>query len=1086
MVRKLALAVSFALGTATVPVYALGLGELNSKSTLNQRFEGDIRLLSVIPDDMSSVKAKLADTDAFARAGVERPFYLTLLKFEPMVTPSGKTVLKVTSEFPIREPFLNFLVEVNWPKGRLLREYTVLLDPPTTTKRRPPVVQRATKAAPPAVARTTPTQPAKVSKAPASTVSPAPSSQTSADGYEYGPVKANDTAWAIAKKVRPRGVSMEQMMMALLEANPQAFINNDINRLRRGRILRVPSTAEIQALDRAQARAAYRKQQDEWLARRDARLQQSVAETAAKTEQSAEKTSDAGTAAAAGGEAATADKLRIATARPEGEGEAVAGDIEANELAATDIKTRLLTARENAETSRQEAETLRTRVDDLQARLANMQKLLSLKDEQLARLQDNVVNGEAAVPIDDDLAADAVIEADSATEADVSAVPADEVAPVSADEVAPVLADEVAPVSTDEETPASSAEVPALLTGNYRIGDIAPQIDPDRIVLGIDEPPVSQEKTSVPEIVQIDPDRIVLGLDTVEPTGEQTQPVDETVASTMEEDETAAPTAEDVVVTSDASPQTELVIDEGAGSVIEPVQDTGVVADAGAGDTVVVAETVEPAAQPDNTQPAAQDSLIPPAVMNFVEQNKLAVVGGGVAVFGLLAWMLFGGRRKGDDAAPAAAASTAVQSDEATDADPDRLDEAILNAESFEDLPDSTLLDDFSPSDINALQDETGEVDPVSEADVYIAYGRYQQAEELLRQAMERDPDRLALRHKLLEVHYATRDADAFTGLAQDMVDAGQDVADEIAWSRAQDMGHELAPDNPLFSKPETDGDSAVGTGAAVAVAAAAVGVSSAESADSADSDPLVLDDISELASAYDDDSTVLTDVDSASEVSISLDLDDASELTVPGEEATLEPISLADATPLEFEMPDAEPTGAESETVDEDSISDTLDLDSMMADVEAVVDHDSVNAAGESEFSAAELQAQLDELSDLSALDSDLSGAAPDGGDEAGAGAHLGLVTEDKGSRDVGLDEPLSLDTAFDADPVEGDMPDSIELTQTPTTDEDDVSTKLDLARAYIEMGDDDGARDILDEVVSEGDEDQRGEAEKILANIG
>ena len=109
-------------------------------------------------------------------------------------------------------------------------------------------------------------------------------------------------------------------------------------------------------------------------------------------------------------------------------------------------------------------------------------------------------------------------------------------------------------------------------------------------------------------------------------------------------------------------------------------------------------------------------------------------------------------------------------------------DEPILDPESLADLPDSAFLDDFSPSDINALQDETGEVDPVSEADVYIAYGRYQQAQELLRQAMERDPDRLALKHKLLEVHYATRDADAYVALATEMVNAGQDTADAEAW----------------------------------------------------------------------------------------------------------------------------------------------------------------------------------------------------------------------------------------------------------------------------------------------------------------
>jgi len=142
MVRKLALAVSIALGTLNVPAHALGLGELTSKSLLNQNFDGAITLLSVTPEEVDGIRVKLADAEAFSRAGVERPFYLSLLKFEPVLAGSGKPVIRVSSDFPIREPFLNFLVEVNWPNGRLLREYTVLLDPPTTTTRSPSRIWR--------------------------------------------------------------------------------------------------------------------------------------------------------------------------------------------------------------------------------------------------------------------------------------------------------------------------------------------------------------------------------------------------------------------------------------------------------------------------------------------------------------------------------------------------------------------------------------------------------------------------------------------------------------------------------------------------------------------------------------------------------------------------------------------------------------------------------------------------------------------------------------------------------------------------------------------------------------------------------
>ncbi|MCW5587900.1 MAG: hypothetical protein KIS75_17350, partial [Chromatiales bacterium] len=462
----------------SVPVHALGLGELSSKSGLNQNFSGDITLLSVQAEELDTVRVKLADTDAFARAGVDRPFYLSLLKFEPALTAKGATVIRVTSEFPIREPFLNFLVEVNWPNGRLLREYTVLLDPPTTTKRRPPQVTPApqTRRTTPVPAAAAPARPA----APTAKTAVTAQSEMAAGGSEYGPVKANDTAWSIAKQVRPRGVSMEQMMIALLNANPNAFVDGNINRLRKGQILRVPNAAEIQQLSRQEARQAYRQQQDAWLAQRNEKLQSAAEQAAADT---ASTTSGAT-------EADAQDQLRIATARPEGVGEAGAGDDNATATTSSDLSSRLIAARENAETSRQEAETLRSQVDDLQERLQNMQKLLTLKDDQLAQLQDRVVSEEAEVPA-----------AAAPAEAEVPEV-------VLANQVDPAAADAKAEVAqaVDQAVAELTGAAKAPVVG-YRIQDIPPQIDPDRIVLG-----GGAQAPGIQDIPpQIDPDRIVMG-----------------------------------------------------------------------------------------------------------------------------------------------------------------------------------------------------------------------------------------------------------------------------------------------------------------------------------------------------------------------------------------------------------------------------------------------------------------------------------------------------------------------------------------------------------------------------------------------
>ena len=1088
MVRKLALAVSLALGTVTVPAYALGLGELSSKSTLNQNFNGEISLLSVNSDEIGSVRVRLADAEAFGRAGIDRPFYLSLLKFEPVLDKRGKPIVRITSDFPIREPFMNFLVEVDWPRGRLMREFTVLLDPPTTTKRRAPVVKPAQTAAKPQTSA--PSAPAKAapvkaqpSKASGTAAASAPTAASTAG--EYGPVKANDTAWRIASKTKPGGVSIEQMMMALLEANPDAFIDNDINKLRRGRILRIPSLDEIQRMSRAEARAAYRAQQDRWLAQRNEKLQPATP-AAADAADAADAGAEPAAASVTGGGADSdaSDQLRIATARPKGEGEAGAGDDNATAPQATDLKARLIAARENAESSRQEAETLRTQVDDLQDRLENMQRLLSLKDEQLAQLQDRVVTEDAApaqdavppvlpLPTEASAPADDIVMGNQAVIDDA----AETVAPVEQATPAELTVGDVAADAGERVEAVSKAvddAVAELLSGGAAADDATPVVEVETRQDAVADATSAAEQT-LPAVMdlempsQIDPDRIVLGLDSASET--PAAPVEESSMSTAE------PASEGNEVVIDGAPAAETIVM--ADAPAEPAATSGVPAGG------MSASEPAPAAEPAPTPVVADEPVAAPAedssLPSMVEQNIVPIAVGGVGLLGLLGWLFTRRRRtvESDDddamtlvaagAGTAAAATADVNAGTAQETP--AVDEPILDADALDDLPDSTFLDDFAPSDINALQDETGEVDPVSEADVYIAYGRYQQAEELLKQAMQRDPDRLALKHKLLEVHYATRNGAAFTALAQEMVDSGQDAVDEDAWSRAKDMGHELAPDNPLF---ERDENASWKAGAATAVTAAAGAA--------VDDDTLSLEDLelSELNAAYQEDASVLTELEPASEVSISLDLDDNSDFNAPPEPAAPQPVSLDNLEPLDFEMPDADKGFAEGG--DEDTINDTLDLDSMMAEAEAAVDQGESTLSLDSDFSAAELQAQLDELSDLSALDSDLgpgANAAP------ASGGTPGLVAEDTGVAEVGLDEPLSLDMAFDSEGSEEDSLGDLDLDSAPDS-EDDVGTKLDLARAYVEMGDQEGARSILEEVVAEGDDGQRDDAEKLLSQLG
>ena len=132
--RKLALVV---LTGFLIPglAHALGLGEIKVDSALNQPLKAEITVLSANPDEVIDIVAKLADQEAFDRLGLERPYGLTKLQFKPAVR-DGVPVIVVTTRQPVKEPFLDFLLDVRWPKGRLLREYTILLDPPVLMESR--------------------------------------------------------------------------------------------------------------------------------------------------------------------------------------------------------------------------------------------------------------------------------------------------------------------------------------------------------------------------------------------------------------------------------------------------------------------------------------------------------------------------------------------------------------------------------------------------------------------------------------------------------------------------------------------------------------------------------------------------------------------------------------------------------------------------------------------------------------------------------------------------------------------------------------------------------------------------------------
>lgn len=265
-----------------VTLYALGLGEIRLNSALNQPFDAEIELLAPTAEELGSLKVMLASNDVFSRYGIDRPAYLNNFDFAVSRGRDGKATIRVTSNRSVTEPYVTLLVEASWARGRLVREYTVLLDPPvfmpSQNEAPAPVTtpQSATTAEGRIERRPTPApEPTPAPTPRATTPAPEPTAQRTEEplgdqqiiaspGSEYT-VQRNDTLSKIAAAANPGNRRVNnRTMIALFRANPQAFSGSNINRLRAGSVLRIPEMSEIEAISGDEASAEVARQTAEW------------------------------------------------------------------------------------------------------------------------------------------------------------------------------------------------------------------------------------------------------------------------------------------------------------------------------------------------------------------------------------------------------------------------------------------------------------------------------------------------------------------------------------------------------------------------------------------------------------------------------------------------------------------------------------------------------------------------------------------------------------------------------------------------------------------------------------------------------
>ncbi len=250
---------------APAAAWALGLGEIRLSSALNEPLSAEIDLVAATPEELAALSAGLASPEVFARYGLDRPAFLTSLEFSVGRAQDGRSVLLVRSRDAITEPFVSFLVDVNWPRGRLLREYTVLLDPPAMLAAKDSPVA-APLAAPTTTPSAMPSAPPAPSAPSAPTEAPEPQATIPVSAGSTYEVERGDTLYGIAGAMSGGGrQATQQTMIALFRANPEAF-NGNINILRAGAILRVPSSDEVATISTAEAASEVSQQNAAWRA----------------------------------------------------------------------------------------------------------------------------------------------------------------------------------------------------------------------------------------------------------------------------------------------------------------------------------------------------------------------------------------------------------------------------------------------------------------------------------------------------------------------------------------------------------------------------------------------------------------------------------------------------------------------------------------------------------------------------------------------------------------------------------------------------------------------------------------------------
>lgn len=1037
--RTLGLALSAILAPSLS--YAVGLGEISTYSALNQPLNAQIEMVSTTPGEVGEVTVRLAPDAVFEQVGIARSSVLNKLKFNPTVV-NGVPVIKVSSDAPIQEPFVNFIVEVAWPKGKLLREYTVLLDPPvlgggaaapatataTTSVQDMPVF-----VAEPETAEATPVEPmetAEVEVIADDQGLPPFSGEAPADVETFPLETAAEEAPVIAEMEEVQMVEEPDLYPVETEtvvpettafaepANTEGwlppFVDGEFN-VASAEIETYPVSEPVEGGSEVFTEAPV-----------------SSTETFTDT--------DAYVASGETYEVNRGDTLfRISKQASEGTGANIHQMMVAiqrsnpkafirndmNRLKAGYI-LRIPDAGEAASISRAEAK-------------AAVMSAIAAKSQGGAFQEYKSQAAKVAVPqaeVDEGGSVAGIADLES------------RVKNVAPEEVTGVTGEKAELEILTPEEKGGSAGGGEAGEGQGAAG-ISAELAKEKLESKVQESEELQSRVSELESLITDKDRLIelkdeklADLQTdVSGEGATTEAADSEESGKAEEpapeatevaaaDESAESASSggllqesDAAVEEAETPQEGLTESEKlaeAEAEAEPIAEvsdsTATEVGEEAGEAEPVDEQLEATAEAETTEEAEETTGL---IESFKKNpGALAGVGAGVLLMSALAWLIF--RKKEDevvvvdhideegheDAIPEEETAVAIgdelhEEDEAartTEISSDEIEIEKVNTQLEAEMPQ------LEPQEAGTLAgaaqgaDEGDEDEVLSEANVYLAYGLHDQAIDLLKPAVEAHPERNDYIAKLAEAYHATHDKDAFLATAKKMQGTAEGP-DRNLFQRVAVMGRDIAPEHEMFANVDV-GD-------------------------------LTLTAITRRP--------------------------DALEETGAAETMAIDSEDLAELTPDDTQLPDLDELSKSLQMEESEALKELRE--SALAD-EAQADVDSLDVTNV-HIPAPDFSEMPDDakegLSDLSSV--------PDESVAEFDSKTLSLAMADQGD-DLSLDE------------LEDDF-------NSLTTGADEMSTKLDLAKAYIDMGDDEGAREALEEVISNGSPEQQGAAKSLLSQL-